>query len=431
MYEKIHTIFHLLLLFTLAYGDYEVREEPESLTCNEIEIKSVTLQLRRHLFCEYMSDVRPVQDHQNATLVSFRLFPKFIEVDDASNTVNVHCWTALMWTDGHLTWTPSQFSDIDSLHVMSSELWTPDIIAYNSGSDDTGIPFTNCWVSNKGKVKCVPTPVYTTKCLHDYTWWPYDVQNCTFQFGSWSYSSEDVRLIYQVAMDEYQSNFEWDMVKAYVTKRMESSRFGIDGTSQSVSTHFILKRHANALNAIYVSTVITLMIMTLTTVWLDPKSVERMILANINFICHLIFLEAFHWQIPGSAFSSSMLMKFFEKSLALACFTLILTSILRHLLELNAETPTWIAARTSTIVKSKVGRILLISILDPKASAELETEAEDNTTLVSSKKNEVSWKHVVMLLSWINFLCILLAYTIMLFMYFPNKSSAKSYNFNV
>lgn len=111
------------------------------------------------------------------------------------------------------------------------------------------------------------------------------------------------------------------------------------------------------------------------------------------------------------------------KSYALACFTLIITSILRHLLELTTETPTWIATRTSTIVKSKIGRILLISILDPKASAELETEAEDNANLVSSKKNEVSWKHVAMLISWINFLCVLLTYIVLISIYFPTQSS--------
>lgn len=54
--------------------------------------------------------------------------------------------------------------------------------------------------------------------------------------------------------------------------------------------------------------------MTLTTLWLNPKSTERMILANINFICHLLFLEELYWEIHGSG-ASTMLSELFRTKL--------------------------------------------------------------------------------------------------------------------
>lgn len=66
----------------------------------------------------------------------------------------------------------------------------------HSGPYDTEIPFTNCWISKTGKVKCVVTTKYMVKCHRDYTWWPYDIQNCIIQIGSWSYSYEELQFIF-------------------------------------------------------------------------------------------------------------------------------------------------------------------------------------------------------------------------------------------
>ncbi|XP_047349961.1 neuronal acetylcholine receptor subunit alpha-6-like isoform X2 [Vespa velutina] len=381
---------------SFIFNNYEVQE---NLGCNEIESKSTVLQLKRHLFCDYIKSIRPVSNHRTTTNIEFGIIPKFINVEDDENVMELHCWTIFMWEDGHLTWEPSQYNDVNFLHVKSNELWISDIMMHNSGSHENEISFTNCWLSNTGKVKCVATTKYIVKCLRDYTWWPYDFQNCTIQIGSWSYSDEELQFVLintGIIMNEFQKNLEWEIVRSYVITHTESYKFGFDLTSTMISFHFILRRHFNAIHATYLSSII----------------------------------KEFYWQIQGNGGDSTMLMKFFMKSLALACFTLIITSILRHLLELTTETPTWIATRISTIVKSKIGRILLVSILDPKASAELETEAEDNANLVILKKNEVTWKHVVMLISWINFLCILFIYIILISIYFPTQSSGYSYNFN-
>lgn len=41
-----------------------------------------------------------------------------------------------------------------------------------------------------------------------------------------------------------------------------------------------------------------LMTMTLMTLWLEPSSMERMIIANLNFILHLFCLLDVQWRIP-------------------------------------------------------------------------------------------------------------------------------------
>ncbi|KAI4504413.1 hypothetical protein M0802_000884 [Mischocyttarus mexicanus] len=432
MFNEVNIILFVFILigyviFGDAFSSLSVYEVEKIIGCKEIESKTVILQLRNYLFCEYDTSVRPVSDHRTKTNVYFGIVPKFIANIEEADYMELHCWAIIMWNDDHLTWEPSQFNDVKFLHVISRELWTPDIMVHNSEGFEHEITFDNCWLSNTGRVKCVFTTKFSVRCRKDYTWWPYDVQNCSTQIGSWSHSAEEIDL-HETGniMNDFQKNLEWNVIQSEVTIYVEPFKFGMNMTSQIISYHFILRRYYNALRATYLLLIIILIIMTLTTLWLDPKSTERMILANLNFISHLLFLQIFHWEMLGIAAESAMLLELFDKSIALACFTLIMTSILRRLLELNTETPTWIAVRTSTIVKSKIGRILLISILDPKASAELEVKTEDTTNLVSFKKNEASWKHVVMLISWINFLCIFLTYIILISIYFPTESSSNN-----
>ena len=41
-----------------------------------------------------------------------------------------------------------------------------------------------------------------------------------------------------------------------------------------------------------------MMIMTLTTLWLDPRSVERLAVATMNPVIHLLSLQYLHWNLP-------------------------------------------------------------------------------------------------------------------------------------
>lgn len=52
-----------------------------------------------------------------------------------------------------------------------------------------------------------------------------------------------------------------------------------------------------------------LMIMTLTVLWLEPKSYERMIIVNLNFICHLLCIKDIYWELPKSGFNTPKLSK--------------------------------------------------------------------------------------------------------------------------
>lgn len=110
----------------------------------------------------------------------------------------------------------------------------------------------------------------------------------------------------------------------------------------------------------------------------------------------------------------------------LAVVALILTCVLKQILDAKVSPPPWISSSVSMILSSKVGQILLLSILDPKASAWLEESADDNSDLVNSQTPKKStWAYVTIILGWISFISFLLIYIIMLalFLHVPHLAA--------
>lgn len=110
----------------------------------------------------------------------------------------------------------------------------------------------------------------------------------------------------------------------------------------------------------------------------------------------------------------SLTVIFYERSFAMASFALILTNILRQLEEWNTDPPVWISAATAFVLRSRVGQILLVSVLDPVATAKIEADADDNTDLVRSDSKRSPWKYVTVLVGWLAVVGVFLAYVALL-----------------
>ncbi|XP_036143708.1 neuronal acetylcholine receptor subunit alpha-9 isoform X2 [Monomorium pharaonis] len=331
---------------------------------------------------------------------------------------------SMIWNDSHLTWDPAQYDNINWIPVEGYQIWVPDVWIHNEriGESTSDYMRTKCWVSKQGIVKWLTAAKYSSSCISDNTWWPFSILNCTIQFGSWSHSGDEIQFVASLNTSLTNikvKNVEWDLVKLYMTRWENRYKYISGSTNKMLSYHFILKHHWSIAHIAYVSPIIVLMVMTLMTLWLEPRSFERMVIANLNFICHLLCMQDVHWEMPKSGFNTPKIMFFYESSLGLATFALILTSVLRHLQELTTEPPVWISAGTTSILRSRVGRILLVSILDPAVTAKIEADVDDNTDLVQSNSEKSPWKYIIVLIGWLAFLSTLLTYIILLSMYFP------------
>ena len=117
-----------------------------------------------------------------------------------------------------------------------------------------------------------------------------------------------------------------------------------------------------------------------------------------------------------------ILVLFYLNSFVMASLALILTFVLMKLQNKTTAPPNWITSSTIFILRSKVGQILLLSVLDPKASAGLECDADDNSGLVREDSKTQPWTHVTVLLSSLSFGIFFFTYLIMYAILIPGGS---------
>ncbi|XP_066585111.1 uncharacterized protein [Prorops nasuta] len=424
MKMRVKPLFIVILCFgaTAVLCNREVFSQ-----CNVVLSKSKILQLKRYIICEYDKSIRP-RYNDSGTFVTVTVIPKSTDYNDRTNVLDLHTWTTLSWKDAHLSWDPNHFDGIRLLQIPSEEIWTPDIVVNKLGFSNSkpSIPLSNCLITHEGDVKCVPENTYSIHCLPDRRYWPYDWMVCTLEMTSWSTTRDELNIKAKLFEPEYKINSEWHLLGFQVVKKNNPYLFYKSIEASAVEFQFCFARMPQSLYAIYMAPIIAKVVMTLTTLWLDVKSNERMILATLNFVGHLLCLGDIHWKIPPSGSSPPNLLILYQSSLALAVFALILTLLLRHIQKLEKEPPLWISNGAITILQSKIGKILLLSILDPKTMANLDLKSDDHANLVEFK-NTSAWQYIAVLISWFAFFSVLITYIIILGMFLPGPMPSKNF----
>uniref|UniRef100_A0A914CJA8 Neurotransmitter-gated ion-channel ligand-binding domain-containing protein n=1 Tax=Acrobeloides nanus TaxID=290746 RepID=A0A914CJA8_9BILA len=167
------------------------------------------------LLNDYNATIRPVQNaRENVTVYMGLSLQQIIDVNEKDQEVELNAWLKFNWTDPQLRWNPEEFDGITDLRFKKDQLWTPDILLYNSVAEDFNTIFpTNLVVYYNGIVNWIPPGVFQLSCRIDVTWFPFDEQVCFMKFGSWTYHSQKVDLRFATENDfdlsTYMENGEW------------------------------------------------------------------------------------------------------------------------------------------------------------------------------------------------------------------------------
>ncbi|KAF6298278.1 cholinergic receptor nicotinic beta 1 subunit [Rhinolophus ferrumequinum] len=101
----------------------------------------------------------------------------------------------LEWTDYRLSWNPAEHEGIDSLRISAESVWLPDVVLQNNNDGNFDVALSiNVVVSSDGSVRWQPPGIYRSSCSIQVTYFPFDWQNCTMVFSSYTYDSSEVSL---------------------------------------------------------------------------------------------------------------------------------------------------------------------------------------------------------------------------------------------
>ncbi|XP_032692777.1 neuronal acetylcholine receptor subunit alpha-3 isoform X2 [Lontra canadensis] len=131
-------------------------------------------------------------------------------------TTNV--WLKQEWTDYRLAWNSSRYEGVNILRIPAKRIWLPDIVLYNNAVGDFQVDDkTKALVKYTGEVTWIPPAIFKSSCRIDVTYFPFDYQNCTMKFGSWSYDKAKIDLVLigsSMNLKDYWESGEWAIVQA-------------------------------------------------------------------------------------------------------------------------------------------------------------------------------------------------------------------------
>ncbi|CAF0748630.1 unnamed protein product [Rotaria sordida] len=172
-----------------------------------------TGELYQYLMANYNKNVRPVKN--NSDIVTVKVGLKLIQiadVDEKNQIMQTHVYVLHKWHDYSFIWSPEDFGGVEFIHIPNDLIWKPDLVLYNNADGNYQITSrSKAQIRYDGTVQWNPPMIYKSYCEIDIQYYPFDIQNCTLKFGTWTYSGSLVNL--QFLTDNQSVIFErgWDL----------------------------------------------------------------------------------------------------------------------------------------------------------------------------------------------------------------------------
>ncbi|CAL1537662.1 unnamed protein product [Lymnaea stagnalis] len=182
--------------------------------------------LVRDLMKGYDKRIRPSLNHTDALNVTFGLaLVQIIDVDEKNQILTTNGWLNQIWTDYNLRWDPAKYGGIKVLRLPFDEIWKPDILLHNNADVSAFVSSisSNLIVTNDGNVTWFSMVIFKSSCSINVRYFPFDAQNCSMQFASWSYDGFQVNLLMNTEKGDtsnYVPNSEWELIRFMVDRNV-------------------------------------------------------------------------------------------------------------------------------------------------------------------------------------------------------------------
>ncbi|CAJ0950094.1 unnamed protein product, partial [Ranitomeya imitator] len=201
------------------------------------------------------------------------------------------------WVDVKLRWAPKEFAGITSIRVPSDSIWIPDIVLYDNADGRFEGSVTKAVVRYDGTISWTPPANYKSSCTIDVTFFPFDLQNCSMKFGSWTYDGSQVDIIiedFHVDKRDFFDNGEWE-IETRGTEQMAAVWYPF------ITYSFIIKRLPLFYTLFLIIPCIGLSFLTILVFYLPSNEGEKISLCTSVLVSLTVFLLVIEEIIPSSS----------------------------------------------------------------------------------------------------------------------------------
>ncbi|XP_055450439.1 acetylcholine receptor subunit beta isoform X3 [Psammomys obesus] len=318
-------------------------------------------QLREKLFSGYDSSVRPAREVGDRVAVSVGLtLAQLISLNEKDEEMSTKVYLDLEWTDYRLSWDPAEHDGVQSLRVAAESVWQPDVVLLNNndGNFDVALDI-NVVVSSEGSVRWQPPGLYRSSCSIQVTYFPFDWQNCTMVFSSYSYDSSEVSLKTGLGPDGQETheiyihegtfieNGQWEIIHkpSRLIQLPGDPRGGKEGLREEVIFCLIIRRKPLFYLVNVIAPCVLITLLAIFVFYLPPDAGEKMGLSIFALLTLTVFLLLLADKVPETSLAVPIIIKYLMFTMVLVTFSVILSVVVLNLHHRSPHThqmPFWV-----------------------------------------------------------------------------------------
>ncbi|KAK9961272.1 hypothetical protein ABG768_009068 [Culter alburnus] len=272
----------------------------------------------------YNKLIRPATNGSELVTVQLMVsLAQLISVHEREQIMTTNVWLTQEWQDYRLTWNPDEFDGMKKVRLPSKHIWLPDVVLYNNADGMYEVSFySNAVVSYDGSVFWLPPAIYKSACKIEVKHFPFDQQNCTLSFRSWTYDRTEVDLVLRAdvaSMDDFTPSGEWDII-ALPGRRNENP---LDPTYVDITYDFIIRRKPlfYTINLIIPCVLITSL--AILVFYLPSDCGEKMTLCISVLLALTVFLLLISKIVPPTSLDVPLVGKYLMFTMVLVTFSIV------------------------------------------------------------------------------------------------------------
>ncbi|XP_029882328.1 neuronal acetylcholine receptor subunit beta-2 isoform X2 [Aquila chrysaetos chrysaetos] len=252
----------------------------------------------------YNKLIRPATNGSELVTVQLMVsLAQLISVHEREQIMTTNVWLTQEWEDYRLTWKPEDFDNMKKVRLPSKHIWLPDVVLYNN-------------------IFWLPPAIYKSACKIEVKHFPFDQQNCTMKFRSWTYDRTEIDLVLKsevASLDDFTPSGEWDIV-ALPGRRNENPD---DSTYVDITYDFIIRRKPLFYTINLIIPCILITSLAILVFYLPSDCGEKMTLCISVLLALTVFLLLISKIVPPTSLDVPLVGKYLMFTMVLVTFSIV------------------------------------------------------------------------------------------------------------